>query len=228
MLQALKFIVQNISYKKLVPSGNGLGTANDLYYSSNTETYPFTELMRVPTMLVVDQLSATANNVTKTQDFRYFGLVTHSQGLGVLGFKKTARSSWYTTQQPDKLWNISVTSPQLKGANIREFTSKFPSVSDPNMEGIDKSNPTSLIINTPVNTTQTAIAQNSIILKPGFTANGSNGVFRTQLTQSVPQTDNATLNEYLTRKDYYYNEVDKGNKVTALQITKTSDRKSVV
>jgi RHS repeat-associated protein len=217
-------IIQNISYKKLVPTSAGLGTANDLYYSSNTETYPFTELSRVPTMFVVDQLTATANNVTKMQDFKYFGLVTHSQGLGVLGFKKTARSSWYTAQQPDKLWNISVTSPQLKGATIREFTSKFPSVSDPKIEGIDKSNPTSLILNTPVTTTQTAIAQNSIILKPGFSANGSNGVFRTQLTQSVPQTDNATSNDYLTRKDYYYNEVDKGNKVTAIQITKTSTK----
>ena len=217
-------IVQNISYKKLVPSGTGLGTANDLYYSSNTETYPFTELSRVPTMLVVDQLTATANNVTKMQDFKYFGLVTHSQGLGVLGFKKTARSSWYTTQQSDKLWNISVTSPQLRGATIREFTSKLPSVSDPKMEGIDKSNPTSLILNTPVTTAKTAIAINSIILKPGFSAKGSNGVFRTQLTQSLPQTDNATQNDYLTRKDYYYNEVDKGNKVTALQITKTSTK----
>lgn len=217
-------IVQNISYKKLVPSGTGLGTANDLYYSSNSENYPFTELSRVPTMLVVDQLFATANNVTKMQDFKYFGLVTHSQGLGVLGFKKTARSSWYTAQKPDKLWNISVTSPQLKGATIREFTSKFPTVSDPKMEGIDKSNPSSLILNTPVTTTQTAIAINSITLKPGFSANGSNGVFRTQLTQSVPQTDNATANDYLSRKDYYYNEVDTGNKVTAIQITKNTTK----
>jgi RHS repeat-associated protein len=217
-------IVQNISYKKLVPSGTGLGTANDLYYSSNTESYPFTELSRVPTMLVVDQLTATANNITKIQLFKYFGLVTHSQGLGVLGFKKTARSSWYTAQQLAKIWNISVTSPQLKGATIREFTSILDSVPDPKMEGIDKSNPTSLILNTPVTTTQTAIAINSIILKPGFSAKGSNGIFRTQLTQSVPQTDNATANDYLTRKDYYYKEVDKGNKITALQITKTTTK----
>lgn len=217
-------IVQNISYKKLEPTGTGLGTANDLYYSSNSENYPFTELKRAPTMMVVDKLSATANNVTKKQDFKYFGLVTHSTGFGVLGFKKTARSSWYTDQKPEKLWNIAVTNPQLKGATIREFTSKFPSVSDPNMEGIDKSSLLSLILNTPVTTTQTAIAQNSITLKPGFNAKGNNGVFRTQLTQSVPQTDNATTNDYLTRKDYYYNEIDKGNKVTALQVYKTSTK----
>ncbi|NDP22542.1 MAG: hypothetical protein GZ091_15880 [Paludibacter sp.] len=215
-------IVQNISYKKLLPSGTGLGSSNDLYYSSNTEAYPFTELSRVPTMLVVDRLTATANNETKFQDFRYFGLVTHSQGWGVLGFKKTARSSWYTSQKTDKLWNISVTSPQLKGVVIREFTSLSPTISDPKMEGTDKTNPINLNLSTPVTTTQTAIAINSITLKPGFSANGSNGVFRTQLIQSLPQTDNATINDYLTRKDYYYNEVDKGNKVTALQITKTS------
>jgi RHS repeat-associated protein len=216
-------IVQNISYKKLVPSA-GLGNANDIYYSSNSETYPYAELARVPTMYVVDKLTATGANQTKIQEFKYFGLVTHSQGLGVLGFKKVARSSWYNTQNTDKIWSISVTSPQLNGAVIREFTSKFPTISNPNMEGIDKSNPTDLTLNTTVTTAQTAIASNSITLKQGFSANGINGAFRSVLTRSQPQTDNATTNDYLTRKDFYYTKVDKASKVSALRITKTSTK----
>ncbi len=216
-------VVQDISYKKLLPSSD-LGNANDIYYSSNSETYPYAELARVPTMYVVDKLTATANNQSKMQQFKYFGLVTHSQGLGVLGFKKVARSSWYNDQNTDKIWSISVTSPQLNGAVIREFTSKSPNISNPNMEGIDNSNPKVLALNTAVTTTQTAIAQNSIVLKPGFSANGINGVFRTLLTQSFPQTDNATTNDYLTRKDYYYTKVDKLNKVAALRITKNSTK----
>lgn len=216
-------IVQDISYKKLLPS-SGLGNANDLYYSSNAENYPFAELASVPTMFVVDKLTTTANNQSKTQQFRYFGLVMHSQGLGVLGFKKVARSSWYNDQNTDKIWSISITSPQLSGAVIREFTSKSPNISNPNLEGLDSTKPRDLTINTAVSTTQTAIAVNSITLKPGFNANGTNGVFRTVLTQSIPQTDNATTNDYLTRKDYYYTKVDKGSKVNVLRLTKNSTK----
>jgi RHS repeat-associated protein len=223
-------IVQDITYKKLIPSSER-GSANDIYYSSNSEKYPYVELARVPTMYVVDKLTATANNQSKIQQFKYFGLVTHSQGLGVLGFKKVARSSWYfenniigSIELTPKIWSISVTSPQLNGAVIREFTSKSPNISNPNMEGIDNSNPKDLTLNTVVSTTQTAIAQNSITLKPGFSASGANGVFRTLLTQSLPQTDNATTDDYLTRKDYYYTKVDKASKVSALRITKNSTK----
>ena len=216
-------IVQDISYQKLMP-GSDLGNANDIYYSSNSEIYPFTELSRVPTMYIVDKLTATGNNQSKSQQFKYFGLVTHSQGLGVLGFKKVARSSWYNDQNTDKIWSIIVASPQLNGAVVREFTSKSFTVSNPNIEGIDNTNPRDLTLITAVSTSQTAIAINSITLKPGFSAAGSNGVFKTVLTQSIPQSDNATIDDYLTRKDYYYTNVDKASKVTAQRITKTSTK----
>lgn len=216
-------IVQDISYKKLLPD-YGLGNADDTYYSSNSELYPFAELTRVPTMYIVDKLTATGNNQTKIQQFKYFGLVTHSQGWGVVGFKKVARSSWYNDQNTDKIWSIVVSSPQLNGAVIREFTSKSFSVSNTNMEGTDYTNPRDVTLNTAVSTTLTAIASNSITLKPGFSATGTNGVFKTVLTQSIPQSDNATTDDYLTRKDYYYANVDKANKVTALRITKTSTK----
>lgn len=183
-------IVQDISYKKLLPS-SGLGTANDLYYSSNAEKYPFAELASVPTMFVVDKLTATANNQSKTQQFRYFGLVTHSQGLGVIGFKKVVRSSWYNDQNIDKIWSISITSPQLSGAVLREFTSKFHNIPNPNIEGLNNTNPTDLTSNSSVTSSQ---------------------------------TDNATIDDYLSRKDYYYTKVDKGSKVNVLRLIKNSTK----
>ena len=216
-------LVKDISYQKLVPR-SGLGTADDTYYSSNSELYPFAELITVPTMRVVDKLTETANNKSKIQQFKYFGLVTHSQGLGVLGFKKVARSSWYSDQNTDKIWSIAVTSPQLNGAVIREFTSKSFSLSNKNIEGTDYTNPGDLTLNTALNTALTAVAVNSITLKPGFKATGTNGVFKTVLTQSIPQTDNATIEDYLSRKDYNYTKVDKANKVSALRISKTSTK----
>lgn len=100
----------------------------------------------------------------------------------MLGFKKVARSSWFNDQNTDKIWSISVTSPQFNGAVIREFTSKSSSIANPIMEGI---------------------------LYP---------------SSSNPQTDNATVNNYLTRKDYSYSKIDKGNNVTALRVTKTSTK----
>lgn len=216
-------IVKDISYQKLVPD-SGLGTADDTYYSSNSELYPFAELIRVPTMRVVDKLTETANNQSKIQQFKYFGLVTHSQGLGVLGFKKVARSSWYNDQNTDKIWSIAVTSPQLNGAVIREFTSKSFSLSNKNIEGTNYTNPGDLTLNTTLGNAMTAVAVNSITLKPGFKATGANGVFKTVLTQSIPQTDNATIEDYLSRKDYNYTKVDKANKVSALRISKTSTK----
>ncbi|GGF25584.1 RHS repeat-associated core domain-containing protein [Flavobacterium limi] len=216
-------IVKDISYQKLVP-GSGLGTAEDTYYSSNSELYPFAELITVPTMQVVDKLTETANNQSKIQQFKYFGLVTHSQGLGVLGFKKVARSSWYSDQNTDKIWSIAVTSPQLNGAVIREFTSKSFALSNKNIEGTNYTNPGYLTLNTALNNALTAVAVNSITLKPGFKATGTNGVFKTILTQSIPQTDNATSEDYLSRKDYNYTKVDKANKVSALRISKTSTK----
>jgi RHS repeat-associated protein len=114
-------ITQSISYKPLVPS-SGLGSVNDLYHSSNSQTYPYTELIRLPTMNIVDKITATGAGQTKSQLFKYFGLITHSRGLGVLGFKKIARSSWYTDASQTKIWSCQQMNPQLNGVKLYEWT----------------------------------------------------------------------------------------------------------
>lgn len=114
-------ITQSISYGAL-QSSSGLGDVNDMYYSSNTETYPYTELIQVPTLKVVDKVTVTGAGQTKSQLFKYFGLVAHSGGLGVLGFKKIARSSWYNDANTAKIWSCSQMNPQLLGQKLYEWT----------------------------------------------------------------------------------------------------------
>lgn len=114
-------ITQSISYKPLVPS-SGLGTVNDVYHSSNSQIYPYTELISIPTMKVVDKLTVTGAGKTKSQLFKYFGLIIHSRGLGILGFKKVARSSWYNDTTPIKIWSCQQMNPLLNGVKLYEWT----------------------------------------------------------------------------------------------------------
>lgn len=126
--EAAGAITQTISYKPLMPS-SGLETADDVYYSSNSgystryfEGYPYTELIKAPTMNVVDKITVTGAGQTKSQLYKYFGLVTHAQGYGVLGFRKMARSSWYTDANPNKIWSCYQMNPLLLGQKIFEWS----------------------------------------------------------------------------------------------------------
>lgn len=116
-------ISTEISYKPLTASV-GLGTVNDVYHSSTTELYPFTEMISVPSMKVVDKITVYYNGTGsfKSQLYKYFGLVVHSRGLGILGFKKIAKSSWFNTANPNKIWSCIQSNPQLLGQNIYEWS----------------------------------------------------------------------------------------------------------
>lgn len=116
-------IITDISYKSLTPS-TGLGSVNDVYHSGNTESYPYTEMINVPTMKVVDKVTVYNNEYSplKSQSYKYYGLVVHNGGFGVLGFKKIAKSSWYNTANPDKIWTCVQTNPQLWGQKMYEWS----------------------------------------------------------------------------------------------------------
>jgi RHS repeat-associated protein len=223
---------QTLTYSPLTPSATnaGLGSVNDVYYSTNSEQYPFTEIRNVPTMKVVSQLTATGAGQTKKQDFKYASLVTHSQGLGILGFKKTARSSWYNDANPNKIWNITITSPQLNGAVVKEFTATNYTVGTT----IENYSPTTGTIqpstiehSSAITTAQTSIASKSIVLKPGFSAVGSKAAFTAKIDSSIPVTaiaDNATTGNYLSRKDYMYSKTQTQNKIYTLQLQQTNSK----
>lgn len=106
-----------IEYSSLEPNeaNNGLGNVNGLYFSSNQENYPYKEITRIPNMDVVSKLSVTTKGKTLYQRFKYFGLTTHTRGLGLLGFKKIARSNWMTDENIVKtsIWSVEEMYPQL-------------------------------------------------------------------------------------------------------------------
>jgi YD repeat-containing protein len=110
-------IVHDIEYKQMIAPYSGLGTITDFYSSSNSSIYPNVELTKLPDNYLVSKLTATVNGSSKFQSFKYRGLVVNLSGVGMLGFNKTARSSWYTGSGTNKIWSCQESDPSLRGAN---------------------------------------------------------------------------------------------------------------
>ena len=173
--EAVGAITQTISYKPLVPS-SGLETADDVYYSSDRgnsptliEGYPYTELIKAPTMNVVDKITVTGAGQTKSQLFKYFGLVTHAQGYGVLGFRKMARSSWYTDANPNKIWSCSQMNPQLLGQKIYEWSYSGEDHLA-NFRSFSIANPQAAVLGITKNTYTTSFLANGVKIIVPFTS----------------------------------------------------------
>lgn len=178
-------IVQTIEYSPMAaqdnPSGNLLGNpAIDFYSSSNTATYPNIELIRNYRSFLVSKLTAKINNVSKSQNFKYFGYVSN-YNYGTVGFKRTSRSSWYLNASDSKIWTTYNNDINLRGANTITWSStNEATVFDPlpdNLlstktnyfatynQGISMSSSngqSDIVITTPVTVNQTYIANNSI------------------------------------------------------------------
>ena len=105
-----------IDYKELDPSVNPY-----LYAPIKKEQYPFMELDKVSQSYAVSQL----NQEGRKQDFRYRGLITHLQGRGMIGFRQTARSSWYSDDLVNtKIWSGAEIDPLNEGLPIKEWSIK--------------------------------------------------------------------------------------------------------
>lgn len=119
-------VVQDIiEYKKLEPIynvNNDLGSLSDFYSSTNSVTYPFVEIKKIPTSNVVYKLTNTTDGVVKKQLYKYHGFVVNLHGLGFIGFNKTARSCWFQNDSAEKIWSVSEIYPELRGANKRSYS----------------------------------------------------------------------------------------------------------
>ncbi|MBN8641131.1 MAG: VCBS repeat-containing protein [Flavobacteriales bacterium] len=102
-------IVDRVYYETMVSSesNNGFGNLFDFYSSTESLYYPFVEIKQMPTNYLVKKISNTSAGVQKSQDFIYHGLGINMNGLGFVGFKKTARSGWYVSENDKKTWNVS-------------------------------------------------------------------------------------------------------------------------
>lgn len=112
-------ITTNITYKELDKNINP-----GLYSNTKSETYPYVEFTRASKVFVVSQLSQSlGSDKTLLQDFKYRGLVSHILGKGMIGFRQTARSSWYAPGFENTIiWSGSETDPLNDGIPVKEWS----------------------------------------------------------------------------------------------------------
>ena len=125
-------ITTNVVYKELDPAQTPW-----LYAPVKAEKYPYMEMDKVSQSYVVSQLLQD----NRKQDFLYRGMVAHLQGRGMIGFRQTARSSWYTEDfQNTKIWSAAEMDPLKEGIPLKEWTIKTNNFTDVFPENISESN----------------------------------------------------------------------------------------
>ncbi|MDC8026598.1 RHS repeat-associated core domain-containing protein [Elizabethkingia anophelis] len=103
-----------IDYKELDPNIN-----EGFYKGSNNLQYPYMELDKVSKSFAVSQLRQEG----RKQDFKYRGLVTHLKGRGIIGFRQSARSSWYADGfENAKIWSGAEMDPLNEGLPVKEWS----------------------------------------------------------------------------------------------------------
>ncbi|UMQ43054.1 type IV secretion protein Rhs [Chryseobacterium sp. Y16C] len=112
-------ITTTVTYKQLDKEVNP-----GLYDAVQTESYPYVEINQSTGMFVVSQLrqSTTTDKVLK-QDFRYRGLTSNILGRGMIGFRRTASSSWYADGlENTKIWSGLEIDPVNEGVPVKEWS----------------------------------------------------------------------------------------------------------
>ena len=117
-------LTTSITYKELDSNKNSA-----LYKQMRTEAFPYAELDKLPQSYVISQLSQTipvnSKEKVRKQDFRYRGFLIHFQGKGALGFRQTAKSSWYSDEYLEtKIWSGSEMDPLQEGVPVKEWSIK--------------------------------------------------------------------------------------------------------
>ncbi|MCE3024026.1 hypothetical protein LW131_04225 [Riemerella anatipestifer] len=103
----------NITYEELLP--------RTVYQPMGAISYPYISLNKVNQTYVVSNLYQEG----RKQDFRYRGLVTHLHGRGMIGFRQSARSSWYTDDFRNTIvWSGAEIDPHQEGVPIKEWSIK--------------------------------------------------------------------------------------------------------
>jgi len=107
-------IQYDIDYKELDPVINP-----NIYSPVKKELYPYMEMDRLSQMYGVSQIRMSG----RKQDFRYRGYIAHLQGKGIVGFRQTARSSWYADGlENTKVWTGKEIDPLNDGVPLKEWS----------------------------------------------------------------------------------------------------------
>ncbi|EQB90593.1 RHS repeat-associated core domain-containing protein [Elizabethkingia anophelis] len=89
------------------------------YTGTKKEKFPYIEMDKVSGSYAVAQLIQEA----RKQDFKYRGMVAHLQGKGMIGFRRSARSSWYVDgYENTKIWSGAEIDPLNEGIPVKDWT----------------------------------------------------------------------------------------------------------
>ncbi len=115
-------LTQRFEYDGMVPSDLGVLFTNT--YSDNfskSYTYPYTEIRRANDFKLLKKVTETFSGHTRSKEFKYAGLVSSANGLGMLGFNYMASSSWSATNV-NRFWTVTQYNPELRGAVEKSWT----------------------------------------------------------------------------------------------------------
>lgn len=124
-LARIKFIRQSditteVSYQELNSSAD-----TNFYKPVKKELFPYFELEQIPFSVAISSLKQNNANKTLVQDFRYRGFLSHLTGKGMIGFRQSARSSWYSEGfENTKVWTGVEIDPINDGLPSKEWTIK--------------------------------------------------------------------------------------------------------
>lgn len=115
-------LTEAITYKPLVSSSyQDIGS---IYLNSGyTESYPNFDIIELPTFQVVTKLECTGNSLYKKQLFSYYGAVSNIEGLGLLGFRATLKTNWFSDSSSTPIIStVAKNDIALRGANSENYT----------------------------------------------------------------------------------------------------------
>lgn len=92
----------------------------NIYTASSEEIYPYIDIHTAPSLKLVSKIEKFHGTNYLKKSYAYYGAVSHAEGLGFLGFKKTYHTNWHSSR-PDNS-TLSSYNPQLKGALTKSFT----------------------------------------------------------------------------------------------------------
>ncbi|WP_054512114.1 RHS repeat-associated core domain-containing protein [Chryseobacterium sp. ERMR1:04] len=89
------------------------------YRPTTIQNYPYVQVEHMPQNFLVTQLKEQG----RKQDFKYRDLIVNLHGKGVIGFRQTARSSWYADGfENTKIWSGAEIDPLNEGVTIKEWS----------------------------------------------------------------------------------------------------------
>lgn len=107
----------DIEYAPLTSTGNIYKS----YYDTNPLPYPYVNITENVNYDVVSKLTQGA----RKQDFRYRDMIGHLQGKGMLGFRQSARSTFYADgYEPTKVWSGSEMNPLTEALPLKDWSIK--------------------------------------------------------------------------------------------------------